>query len=40
MVLPSQSTQIQPELDGLSGKFVPAKHRFLELDIGKKCINR
>jgi hypothetical protein len=34
-----EHTQIQPELDGLVGKFIPAKDRFLEVDIGKECIN-
>ena len=34
-----EHTQIQPELDGLVGKFIPAKDRPLEVDIGKKCIN-
>jgi hypothetical protein len=34
-----EHTQIQPELDGLVGKFIPAKDRPLEVDIGKKCVN-
>jgi hypothetical protein len=34
-----EHTQISSELDGLVCKFIPAEDRFLEVDIGKKCIN-